>query len=107
MTTPTNDINPEKCFETGLTCGACTRETARQLAAVCTGLRGKTVGQLFVQLYPSSACAPMHGHFAHFYQEAAAGITEAVAAPQRPEFERREVGSARGRLPGRMMAAVA
>lgn len=110
MMTPTldtlNDISPEKCSQVGLSCAACTRETARQLAAVCKGLRGKAVGQLFVQLYPSSGCAPMHGQFAAFYQEASVTRTDMDTNAEMPAevgFERREVGSARGRL----MAAVA
>ena len=106
MTTPIfdtfDDISPEKCSKTGLSCGACTRETARQLAAVCKGLRGKAVGKLFVQLYPSPACAPMHAQFAAFYQTASAQSADVQARPD-AGFKRREVGSA----PGRLMAAVA
>jgi hypothetical protein len=26
------------------------------------------IGQLFVQIYPNSACAPMHAHFADAYR---------------------------------------
>lgn len=26
------------------------------------------IGQLFVQIYPHSACAPMHAHFAECYR---------------------------------------
>ena len=100
MTTPTfdpmDDISPEKCSHTGLSCSECTRETARHLAAVCKGLRGKAVGQLFVQLYPSSSCAPMHAQFAAFYQDASAAAVVLEVRP-RESFERREVGSMRGR----------
>ena len=32
------------------------------------------VAQLFVQIYPSSACAPMHRRFAAHYQEASAAL---------------------------------
>ena len=59
---------PQLCFEVGLTCRACTEATARQLAQVCKGLRGKMVGQLFVQIYPNRACSPMHAHFAEAYR---------------------------------------
>jgi hypothetical protein len=61
---------PQLCFEAGLTCEACTRETATQLAQSCKGLRGKMIGQLFVQIHPDPACAKMHHHFADCYREA-------------------------------------
>ena len=61
---------PNVCLEVGLTCESCTAETARQVAAVCKGLRGKMLGQLFVQIHPHSACARMHAHFADCYREA-------------------------------------
>jgi hypothetical protein len=106
---------PRLCIEVGLSCQSCTRETARQTAAVCKGLRGKAVGQLFVQLYPNSACSSMHSHFAACYQEASMELNqvemnrvddldtlEPIAIPE-PAFERREVMYARPRA----MAAVA
>jgi hypothetical protein len=100
-----NDNIPQICSEVGLTCAICTAETARNLAAVCKGLPGKMVAQLFVQIYPNSACAPMHRTFAAHYQEATAALAEVIAAPVVEEFlpQRREVRSARPR----MMAAVA
>ena len=55
-----------------MTCEGCTRETARQLARACKGLRGKMIGQLFVQIHPHPACAPMHAHFAECYRSAGA-----------------------------------
>jgi len=61
---------PQLCFEVGLTCQECTSETARQLVKICKGLRGKMIGQLFVQIHPHSACARMHAHFAGVYREA-------------------------------------
>ena len=61
---------PRICLEVGLTCENCTAGTARQVAAVCKGLRGKMIGQLFVQIHPHAACAPMHKHFAEHYREA-------------------------------------
>jgi hypothetical protein len=67
-----DDIYPRICLETGLTCESCTRETARQVAQVCQGLRGKMIGQLFVQIYPNPACSRMHAHFADCYREASA-----------------------------------
>lgn len=59
---------PRLCFESGLTCEACTAGTARELARVCKGLRGKTIGQLFVNIHAHPACAPMHAHFAECYR---------------------------------------
>lgn len=106
MTTPTfdpmDDVSPEQCSQIGLSCGECTQETARHLAAVCKVLRGKAVGQLFVQLYPSSSCAPMHAQFAAYYQDASRAALELEVRP-RESFERREVGS----MPRRASAAVA
>ena len=68
MTTDNN--YPRICLEVGLTCETCTAGTARHLAAVCKGLRGKMIGQLFVQIHPHPACAAMHKHFAARYREA-------------------------------------
>lgn len=62
---------PQLCFEVGLTCESCTAETGKQLARSCKGLRGKMIGQLFVQIHPHAACARMHAHFAAAYREAA------------------------------------
>jgi hypothetical protein len=61
---------PNVCIEVGLTCETCTSNTAREVARVCKGLRGKMMGQMFVQLYPNPACSPMHGHFAQAYRDA-------------------------------------
>jgi hypothetical protein len=103
-----NDNIPQICSEVGLTCESCTAETARNLAAVCKGLPGKIVAQLFVQIYPNSACAPMHRRFAAHYQEASAALAETRAETMLAPVEeflpqRREVRSTRPR----MMAAVA
>jgi len=61
---------PHLYREVGLSCNECTEVVAGQTARLCTGLRGKAVGQLFVQLYPHPACAPMHAHFEAAYQQA-------------------------------------
>ena len=45
---------PNVCIEVGLTCEVCTSHTAREVARLCKGLRGKMLGQMFVQLYPRS-----------------------------------------------------
>jgi hypothetical protein len=85
---------PQICSEVGLTCESCTSTTARQLAAICKGLRGKAVGQLFVQIYPDPACAPMHAHFAAQYRE---GTVESGSDVDVDVPERREVTFARSR----------
>jgi hypothetical protein len=104
MNTPMNDNFTQICSEVGLNCENCTAETARHLAAVCQGLRGKAVGQLFVQIYPNSACAPMHKRFAAHYRAASAvGVATIPCAVEEPVSERREVMFARPRT----MAAVA
>ena len=61
---------PGICQEVGLTCKRCTEDAAISLAAVCKGLRTKAVTQLFHQIYPQSACAPMSSHFARSYRVA-------------------------------------
>ena len=94
-----NDNYPRICSEVGLTCETCTGATARNLAAVCKGLRGKAIAQLFVQIYPHSACAPMHSYFTARYREASADL----AALDEPVPQRREMRFARPRA----MAAVA
>ena len=62
---------PQICQEVGLSCKRCTEDSAASLATVCKGLRGKTVAQLFHQIYPQPACAPMGAHFARCYRAAA------------------------------------
>jgi hypothetical protein len=71
-TSPENDY-PRLCVEVGLACETCVGETARQLATVCKGLKGKMIGQMFVQIYPRPACARMHSHFAESYRQASSG----------------------------------
>jgi hypothetical protein len=61
---------PGVCIEVGLTCEVCTSNTAREVARLCKGLRGKALGQMFVQLYPDPGCSPAHGHFAQAYRDA-------------------------------------
>ena len=61
---------PSRCLEVGLGCEECTTSSAREVAQVCKGLRGKAVAQLFVQIYNDPACARMHAHFSAAYREA-------------------------------------
>jgi len=58
---------PQICHEVGLDCETCTEGTARNLAKICKGLRGKMIGQLFVQIHRDPACAKMHAHFTEAY----------------------------------------
>lgn len=81
MLTPPNDNYPRLCSEVGLTCESCTSETARQLARVCKGLRGKMITQLFVQIYPHSACSRMHGHFTASYHLSSTPHSELETTP--------------------------
>src|SRR5580658_8532233 len=48
-TTSAMNTYPRICHEVGLDCETCTEGTARHLAKVCRGLRGKMIGQMFVQ----------------------------------------------------------
>ena len=94
------DQVPGICREVGLSCKRCTEDSATSLEAVCKGLRGKAVTQLFYQIYPASACASMSSHFARSYRAAsqdAPGSREVIDAVEanasfaRKEVTRREV----------------
>ena len=71
---------PRICHEVGLDCDTCTEATARSLAKVCKGLKGKLLGQLFVQIYTDPVCSKMHGRFADAYIAASVEGPLAVAA---------------------------
>jgi len=71
---------PGTCREIGLSCETCTETSARNLARVCQGQRGKAVSQLFVQLYPHAACAPMQNHFSQAYRDADGEELSAIMA---------------------------
>lgn len=58
---------PHLCREVGLSCEDCVEAVAGQTARLCPGLRSRAVGQLFVQIYPNPACAPMHANFKDVY----------------------------------------
>ncbi len=77
------DSYPSLCAEVGLTCEECTSHTAREVARVCKGLRGKMVGQMFVQLYPHPACSPMHSNFAQAYRDASPKEVQRELSPIR------------------------
>ena len=74
---------PSLCVEVGLTCEDCTSNTAREVARVCKGLRGKMVGQMFVQLYPHPACSAMHANFAQAYRDASPKEVQRETSPIR------------------------
>jgi hypothetical protein len=61
---------PHLCRSIGLSCQECIESVASETARLCTGLRGKAIGQLFVQLYPHPACSAMHSHFEAAYHRA-------------------------------------
>jgi len=71
---------PQICTEIGLDCHTCIEGTAQNLARVCKGLRGKMIGQMFVQIYSDPACSPMHAHFAAAYEGASEAKPRAMAA---------------------------
>ena len=77
------DSYPGLCAEVGLTCEECTSHTARDVARVCKGLRGKMVGQMFVQLDPHPACSPMHSNFAEAYRDASPKEVQRELSPIR------------------------
>jgi hypothetical protein len=74
---------PGLCVELGLTCEECSSNTAREVARVCKGLRGKVLGQMFVQLYPHPACSAMHTNFAEAYRDASPKEVQRETSPIR------------------------
>jgi len=102
--TPPSDY-PRLCVEVGLDCETCVSGTARELASACKGLRGKMVGQMFVQLYPDPACSRMHAHFGEAYRvansrtgqaevEIAAELDVEMIPRRQPQPERRRAMTA-------------
>ena len=71
------------CIEVGLTCEACTSHTAREVSRFCKGLRGKMLGQMFVQLYPHPACSAMLNNFAQAYRDASPKEVQRETSPVR------------------------
>jgi hypothetical protein len=94
------------CIEVGLACETCAGESARQLAAVCKGLKGKMIGQMFVQIYPRSACGRMHSHFAEAYRQASACELAATPEAGRVDVDRATIPR-RGPAPERRRVMVA
>ncbi len=81
---------PNSCLEVGLGCEECTTSSAREMARLCTGLRGKAVAQLFVQIHSDPACARMHAHFAAAYRDAS---EEVPRKPPMVEISRRVIAA--------------
>jgi hypothetical protein len=67
---PPGEAYPALCTTVGLACDTCVSDSARHVAAICKGMRGKMIVQLFVQLYPEPACARMSARFADSYRDA-------------------------------------
>jgi len=83
MSPSSNEANyPALCLEVGLDCATCVKATATEAVKICPGLKGKAIGQLFVLLYPNSACAAMHHCFSEEYLNAPGELSERV--PRRP-----------------------
>jgi len=92
---------PDICRSVGLSCKSCTEDSAKSLAAVCKGLKGRAVTQLFFKIYPVSACSSMRPHFSRAYQAASREIAVESERNQRDQNHtgktgidatRREVG---------------
>ena len=79
---------PRLCAEVGLSCEECTSASATELARACRGLRGKLVGQMFVQIYPHPACSKMHANFAEAYREASSALIAMETPKKGVESER-------------------
>ena len=86
---------PSVCFDLGMDCISCVRETARESAKVCPGLKGKAIGQIFVLLYPQAACAPMHQQFADEYLRAPGELNGAPMNDRAP-YRARSQGDSNG-----------
>lgn len=80
------DTYPRICSDVGLDCETCTEGTAQNLVKICKGLRGKEIGQLFVQIYTDPACAKMHAHFTAAYLEASIERMPVMSSERRLEL---------------------
>ncbi len=89
METSPGSEYPRLCAEVGLSCEECTCASATELARACKGLRGKMIGQMFVQIYPHAPCSKMHGHFAEVYREVSSKLIEMETPRKSVESERR------------------
>ena len=84
---------PSVCFDLGMDCISCVQETARESAKVCPGLKGKAIGQIFVLLYPKTACAPMHQQFADEYLRVPGELNGAPINRRPPDRARSQMGT--------------
>jgi hypothetical protein len=74
------------CLDVGMDCASCVKSTAGEAAKVCPGLKGRAIQQLFVLLYPNSACAPMHGRFAQEYHRSPGLLERKPPAAAKPRL---------------------
>lgn len=70
------DRDPQSCLAVGLDCRSCVCRSAENVAAICHGMTPRAVHNIFVQLYPSPACAGMAMAFESAYCDA--------SVPRRP-----------------------
>ena len=68
-----DENRPESCLKVGLDCRTCVQRSASSIAAICPSLSPAGAEQVFLQIFPSSGCAPMATAFAICYAEAEAG----------------------------------
>lgn len=109
METSPGNAYPRLCVDAGLSCEACTEATATELAQVCKGLRGKMIGQMFVQIHTDPACARMHSHFVEAYRVAnsTSSLSQLAAAVEVPAPPRPGPVPRRGPVPERRRTMVA
>lgn len=65
---------PESCYAAGLECRGCVRNSAANLALVCTNLSVGAVRDSFFKVYPDQACLPMARTFVRAYRATQASV---------------------------------
>ena len=74
------DRSPSACLALGLDCRNCVERSAETVASICRGATPEGVRGIFLQLYPSTGCAPMAVTFQFAYFDATAPRKPAVRA---------------------------
>lgn len=59
---------PQSCHAAGLECRGCVRNSAANLALVCTNLSVEAARDSFFKVYPDQACLPMARTFVRAYR---------------------------------------
>ena len=77
---PKADRQLAHCREEGLSCEACIRNSATDLARIASGLNAGVTRQLFFTMYADPTCQPMVGVFVRILQ------TESSRKPVTPEI---------------------